>query len=175
MKPKSFVQRIGAVVVMAAIVALASLGTGIGVGIGTHSPLFNSSVQAQAAQAAIFPNYRYPPMVFTATSQTFKQAVGGVSTGLLEITGTATACTLQIKVSMDGGTNYYATPYFAGVYTSNVAQIVTGAAFPAYNNSPVLYWVSLAGVTNYEIISSGTFTGTSCTATMTASGNKYLP
>lgn len=171
MKPKSFVQRIAAVAIMATLVLIA----GVGVGIGTHAPLFNQTVQAQAAQPSIFPNYRYPPMVFTATSQTLKQAVGGVSTATLEITGTATACTLQIKASNDGGSNYFAIPYFAGVYTSNVPVIVTGAAFPAYNNSPVLYWVSLAGFTNFEIVSSGTFTGTSCTVQVTGSGNKYLP
>jgi len=127
------------------------------------------------SQAILLPNVQYPAMVFTATSQTKTQLIGGVSTAQVIISGTATACTLQIKATADVGptkTNYFAIPYFAGVYTSNVPVIVTGAAFPAFNVTAVNYTVNLAGYTGFEIVSSGTFTGTSCTAQVVASSNK---
>ena len=140
------------------------------------APMAHAPVSAQVGvNTSAYSNSRYPPMVFTATSQTVKTPVGALSTATLEIYGPATACTLQVKVSNDGGTNYFATPYFAGVYASSVPTIVTGAAFPAYTGTPVLYWISLAGITNVEVISSGTFTGTSCSVQLTGSPNKFLP
>jgi hypothetical protein len=160
---------------VAAIVAAMCLGAMDGIHSAVeHNLIAPSNVLAQSI-TSLFPNSKFPPMVFTATSQTKKQTLGGFSTATLEITGTATSCILQVEVSNDGGSNYFATPYFAGVYTSNVPVIVTGAAFPTYNNSPVLYWISVAGMTNLEVVSSGTFTGTSCTVQITASSNKYLP
>lgn len=157
-----------AVVTLCLMLALCSIA------ILPHRTSAQSGPFYPGSQASVFPNYKYPAMVFTATSQTVKQTLSGVSTATIQIYGVATAATLQIKASNDGGTNYFAIPYFAGVYTSNVPVIVTGAAFPAYTGTPVLYWVNLSGFTNVEIISSGTFTGASASVQITASSNKGI-
>lgn len=114
-------------------------------------------------------NTKYPVMTFTATSQTLTQKVGAAVGGAtVQIYGSATAATLQLKCSNDGGTNYFAVPYSAGTVTSGVIQWVAPGAFTAYAGTPVIYWVNLQGCTNFEVVSSSTFTGTSASVQVTA-------
>jgi hypothetical protein len=164
MKNKGFLKVAGAIALSVAIF-LAGMN---------FAPLLVNAQNYPGTIPSALPNYRYKAMVFTATSQTLTQAIGGVATATVSISGAATSCILQIFASNDGGANYFAIPYFAGVYTSNVPVVVTGAAFPTYTNTPVLYWVSLAGFTNFKIVSSGTFTGASCTVQVTASSNPFV-
>ncbi len=117
------------------------------------------------------PTFSFSPMVFTATGQTKTQGIGGLSIATVRIAGPATAATLQIKASNDAGANYFPIPFTNGTYASNVLQVTTPGAFPAYTGTPVLYWVNLAGFTNVEIVSSGTFTGASVSVQITGSPN----
>lgn len=135
-----------------------------------HSP---ASVQAQGNNGivSINPNSRLPVMTFTATGQTVTRAIGGFSTATVEIFGVATAATMQMKCSNDGGANYYGIPWTAGAYTTNVLQVTTPGAFTAYAGTPELFYVDLAGFTNCEVVTSGTFTGASAQVQIVASSN----
>lgn len=118
-----------------------------------------------------FPNYVYTPMVFTATSQTATQTLGGISFCTFSLTATAlTTVTWIVKGSTDGGTNYYAiavAPYVAGTLVPSTSAITSTSA-------PVLFVANLSGFTNFEIVTSGTFTATSVTITPTCSSNEGL-
>lgn len=137
-----------------------------------HSP---ASVQAQGNQGivSINPNARLPVMTFTATAQTVARPIGGFSTATVEIFGVATAATLQIKCSNDGGVNYYGIPSTTGTVATGALQYVAPAAF-SYTGTPEIFWVNLAGCTNVEVVSSGTFTGASASVQITASSNKGI-
>jgi hypothetical protein len=114
----------------------------------------------------VLPNYRYPAMVFTATSQTKTQGIGGVSTATVQIFGVAlTTVTWQLLCSNDGGTHFYGLPSLAA---GGTAPITAGAIT---TTSAGLYYFKISGCTNFEIVTSGTFTATSVTAQVTASSN----
>jgi|SRR5579872_4317081 len=141
-------------------------------------PLMQRSptVQAQGNQGivSINPNARLPVMTFTATSQTVARPIGGFSSATVEIFGVATAATMTMKCSNDGGANYYAIPWTAGAYTTNVLQVTTPGAFTAYAGTPELFYVDLAGFTNCEVVTSGTFTGASASVQIVASSNRGI-
>jgi hypothetical protein len=167
MKMNSALKQFTAIVAILAFLAVGGIG------------LVNRSVQAQSSGtfASVFPNKVFPAMVFTATSQTKKQTIssgigggGGCGLATISINGTAlTTVTWQVKASNDNGVSYFAIPYSDGTFTSNVQTKVTGAAVT--NTAAALYWVSLSGMTHFEIITSGTFTATNVTAQVTCSSN----
>jgi hypothetical protein len=165
MKSNLFVRRIAAIAVMSALVLMASFG------VGTFAPLNHGTVFAQGAQPSIFPNFRYAPLTATATSQTVKAPMGGVSSCLIQQTSVAnTTITWQIKFSMDGGTTYYAlsmAPYATSLTQSTAAITTTSTA-------AALFVANMADITNIELVTSGTFTATSLTVQLTCSGNKGL-
>jgi hypothetical protein len=136
----------------------------------------NTSAQGSfnTSATSVIPNYSYPAMVFTATAQNKTQTIAGASSATVQIFGPATAATLQIFASNDGGTNYFAIPFTAGAYTTNVLQVTTPGTFPAYSGTPVIYWVNVAGMTNLKVATSGTFTGASASVKIVASPNKGL-
>jgi len=101
------------------------------------------------------PNYPFPLMTFTATSQTKTQALSGQDCLTLTMTSTAlTTVTFLVKVSNDGGTTYVAarTAPYAATLTPSITAVTATANLP--------YIVNVAGWTNYEIVTSGTFTAT---------------
>jgi len=132
-------------------------------------------VQAQTPNGIVLmnPNSKLPLMTFTATGQTAMRSVVGFGTASVELYGAATAATVQIKCSNDGGANYYGVSSTAGTATSGVLQYAAPAAF-SYSGSPELFWMNLAGCTNIEAVSSGTFTGANVFVQITASSNKGI-
>lgn len=129
-------------------------------------------VSAQAPYSgqivSALPNYAFPEMVFTATSQTRTQILSGFSAATIRYAGTqggVTTATFEFEGSNDGGLTYFPIPYSTGAYTSNVLSVVTGATITQSAATPVMYWVNLAGLTNFEIVSSSTFTSANGTST----------
>lgn len=120
---------------------------------------------------SLLPNYPYPVMTFTATSQTLKQPLSGQSYATISITGaTFTTATFTIKGSNDKGVNFYPLavapyPVSGGSFTPTVSAITV-------TSPPALYVVNVAGFTNIEIVTSGTFTATSMSAQITGTSNK---
>jgi hypothetical protein len=134
-----------------------------------------SNVAAQSSALTVAqPNYSYALMVFTLTAQTKTQTLGGCASGTLEILGPATAATLQLFGSNDGGTNYFGLPFSTGAYASNVLAVTTPGTFPAYTGTPVMYFINLAGLTNFKVVSSGTFTGASASVKVVCSSNRGI-
>jgi hypothetical protein len=121
---------------------------------------------------SLFPNYPYPAMNFTATSQTVTQALSGVSFVTIEFTATTcTPITWQVKVSNDGGTNYVAlpvAPYAAGTLSPSTSAVTLSAA------TTEMYVANVAGFTNIEIVTSSTFTATGVNFYITGTSNHGL-
>jgi hypothetical protein len=140
------------------------------------SRLFVTSANAQGGLfTTALPNYKYTAMSFTATSQNKTQAIGGVSTASVQISGSSlTTVTWQLTCSNDGGANYYGIPSLAagGTVTSGVLPITTAGTITT--TTAALYYFNLSGCTNFKIATSGTFTATSVTAQVVASSNKGL-
>lgn len=126
------------------------------------------------SSASILPTYFIGSKTFTATSQSAVFSARGVSGAFVEITGAATAATITITGSNDGGVTYFPLPSSTGVYTSNVLTVTTGAALATYTGTAVNYWMNFTALTNIKVATSGTFTGTSATVYITASPNKGL-
>lgn len=142
--------------------------------VATHPARVGAQGTFNSSSTSVIPNYSYPVMVFTGTAQNKTQTLAGASSATLQIFGPASAATLQVFGSNDGGTNYFALPFTAGAYTTNVLQVTTPGTFPAYAGTPVLYWINVAGMTNLKVATSGTFTGASASVKIVASPNKGL-
>jgi hypothetical protein len=116
---------------------------------------------------SLLPNYAYAPMVFTATAQTKTQSLSGQQCLTLTMTSSSlTTVTFQVKVSNDGGATYVparTTPLAASL-TASISAVT------ATTNNP--YLVQVASFTNYEIVTSGTFTATSVTFQGVGSSNE---
>ena len=123
----------------------------------------------------------FTPQIFTATGQTgtpiqLNGLSGGTSTvgssytlGSVTVTGTSlTTITFQVLGSSDNGGTYYAMP----IYT--VASPTTPAATTITATANGLYQVNLAGLTHVKFATSGTFTATNVTITLTATPNGQL-
>jgi hypothetical protein len=124
-------------------------------------------------QASLTPTLRYAPVTFTATAQTSAaQTLSGASFGLFQVKGTAlTTVTLGVQGSIDGGVTYFAIPFAAATgYTS--LPVTTAATATATTSA--LYAVNLAGLTNVRFVTSGTFTATNVTVSLTATSNKGI-
>lgn len=82
----------------------------------------------------------------------------------VELTGTITTITFQILVSNDGGKTYFPAP-FAAIATPGTLVTQTTAT------SQGLYVINLAGLTDLEIVTSGTFTASNAAFKVTAAYN----
>jgi hypothetical protein len=112
------------------------------------------------------PNYPFPLMTFTATAQTKTQALSGQACLTLTMTATAlTTATWIVNVSNDGGATYVPARVapFAATLTPAITAVTTTAVKP--------YLVNVSGWTNYEIVTSGTFTATAVNFQGVASSN----
>lgn len=126
------------------------------------------------ALASLTPNFTFTS-TFTATSQNLTQKIPGLSTAAISVSGTAlTTVTWQIFCSPDNGSNWFAIPYTTGAVTGtyNLVTIVAGAAITTTSAS--MYYVNLAGCTQYKISTSSTFTATSVKIVVTASAAKGI-
>ncbi len=156
---------------MKKILAVIVLGLGLAAAVAWPQggpPLSNQTITSP------LPNLVFVPMTFTATGQTKSMPIGGISIATVRIAGPATAATLQIKASNDAGANYFAIPFVPGagtMYTSGVLNVSNPGTFPAYAGSAVLYYVNLSGFNFVEVVSSGTFTGTSVSVQIVGSSN----
>jgi len=125
--------------------------------------------------AVLTPNFSPAALTFTATSQTGKIALSGFQSCTMQYVGTGiTTATFEVKGSNDGGTTYYPLPFSTGAYTSNVLSVVTGATITESGNTAVIWWLNVASLTNLEVVTSGTFTGTSIAIKFTCSSNRGL-
>jgi len=156
-------------IVMASLLAVLMATAGCGY---FQKPTPNRGAYYPGTLTSALPNYPYPAMNFTATSQTDTQTLGGVSFVTIEETAaTCTTLTFQVKVSNDGGTNYYAlavAPYVAGTLVPSTSAVTVS------NNTPTLYVANVAGFTNIEIVTSSTFTCTGVNFYITGSSNPGL-
>jgi hypothetical protein len=90
---------------------------------------------------------------------------GSYSVGTITLTGTAlTTVTFGVLGSSDNGATYYPLNLSAALTPGTVATTMTATANGIYN-------VNLAGVTNIEFVTSGTFTATSVKLLLTAAPN----
>jgi hypothetical protein len=149
-------------VVLAAILIVGSLGW--------KPPNVAATSNYPGTLISALPNYAYPPMVFTATSQTRTQILGGVSTATIRYAGTqggVSTVTFEFEASNDGGQTWFPIPYTTGAVTAtyNLFTMVAGATVNQTAATPALYYVNLAGFTNFEIVSSSTFTSANGTST----------
>jgi hypothetical protein len=133
-----------------------------------------STASAQAypgSQNTLLPNYSYTAQVFTAASSTGTSiAVGGLRSGLIQVTGVSlTTATWQLQGSVDGGVTWNNLPTAA--YPTTTLPITTTAVSQT-STAAGLFVVNLSGMTNLRFATtSGTFTGTSLSLKLTASGN----
>src|SRR6201986_94408 len=107
----------------------------------------------------------FPVATLTATSQTSPPIalLQSYSVGVITVTGnTLTTATFAVLGSSDGGTTYSPLAVSAVGSPSTTATTTTVTA-----NG--LYQVNLAGITNVEFQTSGTFTATSVSLLLTAS------
>jgi len=117
-----------------------------------------------------FPNIRYAPMVFTATGQTKTQNIGGVSAASISVTGSAfTTATWTLVGSNDGGMNWF--PLNVAPLAVPLAPVTTATTTASV---PALYVANLAGLTNIEIVTSGTFTASAASFQITSTSNTGL-
>jgi hypothetical protein len=153
-----------------AIFLIASLAVIGGMLSVAHAP--NVLAQGSASNLTVVqPNYRRPALTATATSQTLKDVLPASSYCTINLTGVAlTTVTFQFKVSNDGGVTYY--PLSVAPYAASGALVPVTAAATA--TAAGLYVANVAGFTNYEILTSGTFTATSVSWNLTCTSNKGL-
>jgi hypothetical protein len=117
---------------------------------------FSPSIRAQSStQNFLQPNTSYPAQAFIATAQTgATQILAGKAFGTIEVYGASfTTLTWEIDGSNDGGSHWFAL---------NTCVITTPGtkATTQTTTSNSLYGVNLAGLTNFRIVTSGTFTAT---------------
>lgn len=141
------------------------------------SPVMAQSTYYPGSVPSILPNYSYPVQTFTATSQTSTNlGLTGVSAGLIQVTGSSlTTVTWAINGSVDGGTTWFALgtsqyTFSSGSMTVPIASIKSSQTTTASS----LYIVNLAGLTNVQFVTSGTFTATSVAIKLVASSNHGL-
>lgn len=123
-----------------------------------------------AQSGSPFTNAIFPAQTFTATAQTGAviQLNGqqlSYGAGTISLTGTSlTTATFAVQGSSDNGLTYYALPITAVTPGASPAATATATASG-------LYQVSLVGITHLRFVTSGTFTGTSISLTLTATPN----
>jgi hypothetical protein len=141
---------------------------------------FTGCTPVAFAQASPFNLNVYKAQSFIATGQTgstiqlnglvIPSTVGSsYASGTITLTGTAiTTVSFQVMGSSDNGATYYALPVFtvANPGTSPVTTVTVTAAG--------LYQVSLAGLTHIKFVTTGTFTATSVSFTLTGSPNASI-
>lgn len=137
--------------------------------------LFSGIARAQSL-ASPYSNTVFATQTFTATGQTgtplqlnglvVTSTVGSAfASGTITLTGSSlTVATFSVQGSADNGKTYFP---LAVVDVSNPGTITTTVVATANG----LYQVSLAGITHIRFVTSGTFTATNISLTLTASPN----
>lgn len=127
-------------------------------------------------QTSLLPNYSYGAQSFTATAQTGATInLAGVSTGLIEVSGTAlTTVTWQLEGSIDGGTTWFPVGTAPYTFSSGSLTIPTSVSSTQTTTATTLYMANLAGFTNVRFVTSGTFTATNVSIKLTAASNTGL-
>jgi hypothetical protein len=131
--------------------------------------------------ASPYSNSVFKPSIFTSSSQTGtviqlnalttpSSTVGSsFASGTITLTGTSlTTVTFALQGSADNGTTYFPLPIFT------VGSPSTPPSTPITATANGLYQVSLAGLTHVRFVTSGTFTATSISLTLTASPNALV-
>lgn len=114
---------------------------------------------------SIFPNTSFASQTFTASAQTGATiGLSGSSYGTISVSGTFSAATFGVKGSNDGGAHYFPINIATVLAPGTVATTVVAS-------TTSLYQVNLAGLTNVEFVTSGTFTGTSAIIHLTTTSN----
>lgn len=130
-----------------------------------------------AAPVTQYTNTIFPVQTFTATSQTGSTIQlgqspsgngGAFAVATISVNGTAlTTVTFSVYGSSDGGVTFYALPINAIATPGTIATTATAT-------TAGLYQVNLAGITQVQIRTSGTFTATNATFVLTASPNGVI-
>jgi hypothetical protein len=122
------------------------------------------------AQPSPYSNALFNPVSMTATGQTsaplkmaqFSAAGGGFNLGTVTVKATAlTTVTFGILGSADNGVTYFPLNIWSVLTPGTAATTATATAAG-------LYQFSLAGITNIEFVTSGTFTATGLSLILTA-------
>lgn len=128
---------------------------------------------AIGASAQTFPLTIFPDVSMTTVATSAPQPVGAsYASGTLQLVGngltTATIAVYGCNLRSCTSANYFALPMqTCGDTSGTFATTQTATANACYR-------FSLAGITNYEYVTSGTFTATSITLTLTASPNAQI-
>lgn len=110
--------------------------------------------------AQVGPNFAAQSFTGAATGDSLP--VVGYAYGTVSLKATSiTTVTFTIQVSNDGGVSYFPAPFSVCSAPSTLMNVATAT-------TQQLYCLSLAGMTNYRIVTSGTFTGTGVTFKLTA-------
>lgn len=130
-------------------------------------------------QASPYSNSVFKSQIFTAAGQTgatiqlnglvVASTVGSsFASGTITVTGSAlSSVTFGVQGSSDNGANYYALPISPIASPGSTSTTVTATA-----NG--LYQINLAGLTHIRFVTSGTFSATSVSLTLTASPNGQI-
>lgn len=122
--------------------------------------------------ASLFPTASFAAVTFTAASQNGAgSGLAGYKSGVIQATGVSfTTGVWSIQGSVDGGTTWFSLP--TASYPTTSVPITVTAVTQTTTTVPSRYVVSLSGLTNFRFITtSGTFTGTSLSLSMTATSN----
>lgn len=126
--------------------------------------------------ASPYSNAVFAPQNFTSSGQTGKvlqlngltvaSTVGSsFASGTITVTGVSlTTVTFTVQGSSDNGITYFPLPVNAVASPGTLATVITAT-------TSGMYQVSLAGLTHVRFVTSGTFTATSVSITLTASPN----
>lgn len=138
------------------------------------------SLGAAFGQASPYNLFVFKAQSFTATGQTgaaiqlnglvIPTTVGSsYASGTITVTGVAlTTVSFQVMGSSDNGATFYLLPVYA-VASPNTPPVTTVTA-----TGPGLYQVNLAGLTHIKLVTTGTFTATSVSLTLTGSPNASI-
>jgi hypothetical protein len=141
--------------------------------------LLGAPLSYAAPLASPFSNSIYPAQTFTASNQTGSaiqlngltvpsQVGSSFASGTITVTGTSlTTATFSVWGSSDGGATYFVLPIINPLAAPSSSAPATAVTVTANGT----YMVSLAGITHVELVTSGTFTATALSLTLTASPN----
>lgn len=136
--------------------------------------------QAAFAQASPYNLFLFKAQAFTATGQTgaaiqlnglvIPSTIGSsYASGTITVTGVAlTTVSFQVMGSSDNGATYYLLPVYS-VVSPSASPVTTVTATAAG-----LYQFNLAGLTHVKLVTTGTFTATSVSFTLSASPNASI-
>ncbi|HVI10210.1 MAG TPA: hypothetical protein VND65_18110 [Candidatus Binatia bacterium] len=152
------------------VLGMILMATVLTIGCGTPAPQSDSQKLGAnfypGTLTSLLPNYAYAPMVFTATSQTKTQSLSGQACLTLTMSSTAlTTVTFQAKGSNDGGASYFP------LRIAPIAATLTASVSAQTATANTAYYVQVSSFTNYELVTSSTFTATNVTFQGVGSSN----